>query len=44
MSDERLLFWIAFGCVVFVSGIALYLAKRVDKLQREIDDLKAPPF
>lgn len=42
MSDERLLFWIAFGCVIFVSSIAIYLAKRVDKLQREIDELRNP--
>ena len=44
MTNEQLLFWISFACIIFVSSIAVYLAKRVDKLQREIDDLKAPPF
>jgi hypothetical protein len=42
MTDEQLLFWIAFGCVIFVSSIAVYLARRVDKLEQEIRELRNP--
>lgn len=42
MRDEQLLFWIAFGCVLLIGGIALYLARRVDKLEREIRELRNP--
>lgn len=42
MRDEQLLFWIAFGCVIFVSGIAIYLARRVDKLEQELRELRNP--
>lgn len=42
MRDEQLLFWIAFGCVLLIGGIALYLARRVDKLEQEIRELRNP--
>jgi hypothetical protein len=42
MTDEQLLFWIAFGCVIFVSGIAIYLARRVDRLEKENQELRTP--